>query len=109
MQLSHLRIHEIVNVDGLPAYARGTAYFSNGRAYEFHANFAHGYGDDSVITCAPRTGASASASRTAPQGRSKNASASPTSPSASATPSPPSSANASPLPACQNLISADTS
>lgn len=53
MQLSHLRIHEIVNVDGLPAYARGTAYFSNGRAYEFHANFAHGYGDDSVIILRP--------------------------------------------------------
>ena len=53
MQLSHLRIHEIVNVDGLPAYARGTAYFSNGRAYEFHANFAHGYGAESVIILRP--------------------------------------------------------
>lgn len=49
MQLTDIRIHEIVNVDGLPAYARGTAYFSNARSYEFDANFAHGYGADSVI------------------------------------------------------------
>ena len=49
MQLTDIRIHEIVDVDGLPAYARGTAWFSNRRACEFHANFAHGYGTDSVI------------------------------------------------------------
>ena len=49
MQLTDIRIHEIVDVDGLPAYARSTARFGNGPACEFHANFAHGYGADSAI------------------------------------------------------------
>ena len=48
MHLSDLHIHEIHNVDGLPCYASGRAIFSNGRSYEFHAHFAHGYGDNSV-------------------------------------------------------------
>ena len=49
MHLSQLHIHAIHKVDGLPCYASGRAIFTNGRAYEFHANFAHGYGEDSVV------------------------------------------------------------
>ncbi|MCY4582439.1 MAG: hypothetical protein OXE50_06525 [Chloroflexi bacterium] len=53
MHLTDIRIHEIVDVAGLPGYARGTAIFSNGRGYEFHANFAHGYGDECVTILRP--------------------------------------------------------
>ncbi len=48
MHLSRLHIHAINKVDGLPCYASGRATFSNGRSYEFHANFAHDYGENSV-------------------------------------------------------------
>lgn len=53
MHLTDIRIHEIVEVDGLPSHALGTAIFSNSGGYEFHANFAHGYGDHSVIIRRP--------------------------------------------------------
>ena len=48
MHLSQLHIHAIHKVDGLPCYASGRATFTNGRSYEFHAHFAHGYGENSV-------------------------------------------------------------
>ena len=44
MHLTDIRIDEIVKVNDLPCYARGRATFSNGRSYQFDANFAHGYG-----------------------------------------------------------------
>ena len=53
MRLTNIRIHRIAETDGLPSHAPGTAIFDNGRSYEFHANFAHGYGDDSVIFLHP--------------------------------------------------------
>ena len=53
MHLTDIRIHQIVEVSGLPSYARGTAIFSNGRSYEFDANFAHGYGEHSVVIRRP--------------------------------------------------------
>ena len=53
MQLTDIRIHRIVETDGLPSHALGTATFDNGRSYEFHANFAHGYGDESIIIARP--------------------------------------------------------
>ena len=53
MRLTNIRIHRIVETDGLPSHATGTATFDNGRSYEFHANFAHGYGDESVIIVRP--------------------------------------------------------
>ena len=43
MHLTDIRIDEIVEVKGLPSYARGRATFTNGRRYHFDANFAHGY------------------------------------------------------------------
>ena len=43
MHLTDIRIDEIVKVNGLPRYARGRAVFTNGRSYDFDANFAHGY------------------------------------------------------------------
>ena len=53
MQLTDIRIRQIVETDGLPSHALGTATFDNGYVYEFHANFAHGYGDESVIITGP--------------------------------------------------------
>lgn len=53
MHLTQIRIHEIVEIDGLPSYAHGTATFSNARSYEFAANFAHGYGDECVVIRRP--------------------------------------------------------
>ena len=43
MHLTDIRIDEIVKVKGLPRYARGRAAFTNGRSYDFDANFAHGH------------------------------------------------------------------
>ena len=49
MHLTDLRIDEIVKVQGLPRYARGRATFTNGRSYDFDANFAHGYEDARIF------------------------------------------------------------
>lgn len=56
MQLTGIRIDEIVKVTHLPCYARGRATFDNGRSYPFDANFAHGYGDDAVVVYRPAGG-----------------------------------------------------
>ena len=56
MQLTDIRIDEIVKVDGLPSHARGRATFSNGRTYAFDANFAHGYGNAAVVVYSPANG-----------------------------------------------------
>ena len=49
MHLTDLHIDEIVMVEGLPSYARGRATFTNGRTYDFDANFAHGYEDARIF------------------------------------------------------------
>ena len=56
MHLSDLRIDEIVKVKGLPRYARGRATFSNGRSYDFDANFAHGCEDARIFVWRPTDG-----------------------------------------------------
>ena len=43
MNLTDIRIDEIVEVKGLPAYARGRATFTNGRSVHFDANFVHAH------------------------------------------------------------------
>ena len=53
MNLTRIHIRQIVETDGLPSHALGTAVFDNGLSCEFHANFAHGYGDESVIVIRP--------------------------------------------------------
>ena len=49
MHLTDLHIHEIVKVRGLPRDARDRAIFTNGRSYDFDANFAHGYEDARIF------------------------------------------------------------
>lgn len=49
MNLIDIRIDEIVETDGLPSHARGTAAFDNGRAYEFTVMFAQRYQDSRVF------------------------------------------------------------
>ena len=56
MHLTDLRIDEIVKVQGLPRYARGRAAFTNGRSYDFDANFAHGYEDARIFVWRPTDG-----------------------------------------------------
>ena len=56
MHLTDLRIDEIVNVKGLPLYARGRATFTNGRSYDFDANFAHGHEDARIFVWRPTDG-----------------------------------------------------
>ena len=56
MHLTDIRIDEIVNVNGLPCYARGSATFTNGRRYQFDANFAHGYGEGRIFVWRPTDG-----------------------------------------------------
>ena len=53
MHLTDIRIDEIVEVKGLPSYARGWATFTNGRRYHFDANFAHGYGEGRIVVWRP--------------------------------------------------------
>ena len=43
MHPTDIRIDEFVKVHGLPRHARGRATFTNGRSYDFDANFAHRY------------------------------------------------------------------
>ena len=56
MHLTDIRIDEIVNVNGLPCYARGWATFTNGRRYHFDANFAHGYAEARIFLWRPTDG-----------------------------------------------------
>ena len=56
MHLTDIRIDEIVKVKGLPSYARGRATFTNGRSYDFDANFAHGYADVRIFVWRPTDG-----------------------------------------------------
>ena len=49
MRLTDIRIHEIVEVDGLPSHARGTATFDDGHTYEFVVLFAHSYKDSRIF------------------------------------------------------------
>ena len=56
MHLTDIRIDEIVKINERPCYARGRATFTNGRSYQFDANFAHGYGDDAVFVYSPTDG-----------------------------------------------------
>ena len=56
MHLTDIRIDEIVKVNELPCYARGRATFTNGRSYQFDANFAHAYGEDAVFVYSPANG-----------------------------------------------------
>ena len=49
MHLTGIRIDEIVEINGLPSYARGRATFTNGRGYDFDAHFAHGHGDARIL------------------------------------------------------------
>lgn len=49
MHLTDLRIDEIVEINGLPSYARGRATFTNGRGYDFDAHFAHGHEDARIF------------------------------------------------------------
>ena len=56
MHLTDIRIDEIVKVNGLPCYARGRATFTNGRSYQFHANFAQGYSESRIVVWRPTDG-----------------------------------------------------
>ena len=49
MHLTGIRIDEIVEVKGLPSYARGRATFTNARSYDFDAHFAHGHEDARIL------------------------------------------------------------
>ena len=56
MHLTDLRIDEIVKVKGLSRYASGRATFTNGRSYDFDANFAHGCEDARIFVWRPTDG-----------------------------------------------------
>lgn len=54
MNVTHITVDEIVEHEELPCYARGRAFFANGRAYRFSAMFAHTYGDDCIVVAPSR-------------------------------------------------------
>ena len=57
MHVLDITIHEIVDTDGTPSHARGSAAFSNGYIFEFHANFDHPYDYAIAIIPPPQPGA----------------------------------------------------
>ena len=56
MHLTDIRIDEIVMVKGLPSYARGRATFTNGRSYDFDANFGRAFAANRIFVWRPTDG-----------------------------------------------------
>ena len=56
MHLTDIRIDEIVMVKGLPSYARGRATFTNGRTYDFDANFGRAFAENRIFVWRPTDG-----------------------------------------------------
>lgn len=56
MPLADLRIDEIVTVEGLPSYTGGRATFTNGRTYDFDADFGRTYAAHRIFVRRPTDG-----------------------------------------------------